>query len=327
MRPTRVAEVLREMIGTRWPIFVWGPPGVGKSSVVQQIARELEFDLIDIRASLLDPTDLRGIPMVQDGRAVWCPPTFLPSGGGKPGILFFDELSAAPSLVQASLYQLTLDRRVGEYELPPNWHILAAGNRAGDFSVSYRMPSALANRFVHIEFEVDFEDWRAWATSAGVNSLVIGFLGTRPELLLNMSPEDRAFPSPRSWEMASDAMRGMGGPKSARDVIPGIVGEGAAIEFAAYCEGAMSEEQIRAIMKAPKSAALPAKIGDQYALVSYVGANAHKKSVQTAAAVLVNRLPPEMGVLMLRDILKVAATFTRTKGYRQFIKEHGETLL
>ena len=162
MKPTRVQEVLDNILKTRWSAFVWGPPGVGKSSIVREIADSKNWKLLDVRASLLDPTDLRGIPAIEDGKAKWCPPAFLPSGNSK-GILFFDELNAAPPLVQASLYQLTLDRRIGEYTLPDGWRIIAAGNRAEDASVTFRMPAALANRFIHLDYEVDFDDWRAWA--------------------------------------------------------------------------------------------------------------------------------------------------------------------
>ena len=105
-----------------------------------------------------------------------------PNPDGK-GILFFDELNAAPPLVQASLYQLTLDRRIGEYVLPDGWKIVAAGNRAEDRSIVFRMPNALSNRFTHLDFEVDYEDWRIWAIDRGIHPMIIGFLGLRRELL------------------------------------------------------------------------------------------------------------------------------------------------
>ena len=164
MRPTRVSEVLTKLLTTRWPVFLWGPPGVGKSSVVASIAKKQKLELLDIRASLLDPTDLRGIPAIENGKAIWTPPSFLPHDPKSKGLLFFDELNAAPPLVQASLYQLTLDRRIGEYILPDGWRIFGAGNRAEDASVVFRMPAALSNRFVHVDFEVNVDDWSEWAT-------------------------------------------------------------------------------------------------------------------------------------------------------------------
>ena len=102
MKPSRIEEVVKSVIQTRH-CFLWGPPGVGKSSIVRSIAKQKKLELLDVRASLLDPTDLRGIPTVKKGKAKWCPPSFLPSDPKSKGLLFFDELNAAPPLVQGKL--------------------------------------------------------------------------------------------------------------------------------------------------------------------------------------------------------------------------------
>lgn len=326
MKPTRVLVIVDRLLETRWPVFLWGPPGVGKSSVVRQAAAKRNFPLLDVRASLLDPTDLRGIPAVEGGRAVWCPPSFLPSDSDTPGVLFFDELNAAPPLVQASLYQLTLDRRVGEYVLPPGWRIIAAGNRAEDHSVTFRLPAALANRFIHLEFETDFEDWRAWAATAGIHSLVVGFLATRRDLLLKLHATERGFPTPRAWEMVSDALGALGKPRDFADVVLGIVGEGAAAEFLGYCEKAISEEHILVILADPANADLPSKLGDLYALLAYVSSRGKEPTIARAAEALLPRLAPELAVLLIRDLLRVDPSFARRSGYRAFITKHAELL-
>lgn len=326
MKPTRVLDVLHRLFATPWPVFLWGPPGVGKSSIVREAARARGWPLIDLRASLLDPTDLRGIPAVVAGRAEWCPPSFLPRPEDPPGILFFDELNAAPPLVQASLYQLTLDRRVGEYELPPGWRMVAAGNRAEDRSVTFRMPAALANRFIHLDFEADFDDWRAWAIATGVHPLVVGFLSTRRELLLQMTNTDRGFPTPRAWQMVSDALAALGPPAEAADVLLGVVGEGAAAEFLAYARQALSEAAILAILAAPAEAALPTKLGDLYALLAYVASRGKEPPVVEAAGVLLPRLSPELGVLLVRDLLRADPMFSRHRAYRDFVARHKELL-
>lgn len=324
MKPSRAAAVMRQLLETRWSVFLWGPPGSGKSSVVRQVGQDTGLAIIDVRASMLDPTDIRGIPTLVDGRTVWWPPGFLPTEATDGGILFLDELNSAPPLVQASLYQLVLDGRVGEYVLPTGWHVVAAGNRAQDRSVVFRMPAALANRFVHLDFEVDYEDWRAWAVGHDIHPLVIGFLGLRRELLSQPPANDHAFATPRSWEMASDVVKGLGSGDDAGDVLVGVVGEGAAIEFLAYAESAMREADVERIIGNPARARLPEDLAGLYALVSYVASRGDETSVRSAAGVLLSRLTPELAVLLCRDLIGRHPGFLTDPGYLAFIERHRE---
>jgi hypothetical protein len=291
------------------------------------VVEEAGFELADIRAPLLDPTDLRGLPYVKDGVATWAPPSFLPSGAKSKGVLFFDELNAAPPLVQASLYQLTLDRRVGEYELPVGWRIVAAGNRAEDAAVVFRMPSALANRFIHLDFEVDFEDWAAWATVHQIHPLVQAFLRLRRDLLLDIRNMDRGFPTPRSWEMCSDALRALTTPDQALDVLIGIVGEGAAMEFLGFCKQHLNAEHVEAILADPSHAALPDDLGDLYALIAFIAARAKEDEIAVAAGKLLLRLPPELGVILSRQILLLRPTFSSNPNFTKFVGKHRQLLV
>ena len=318
--------MLGGILDTRWPAFVWGAPGVGKSSVVRAVAAARGLALVDVRAPLLDPTDLRGLPYLRDGVAAWAPPSFLPADPGSAGVLFFDELNAAPPLVQASLYQLTLDRRVGEYELPAAWRVVAAGNRAEDAAVVFRMPSALANRFVHLDFEVDFEDWATWAADRGIHPLVQAFLRLRREMLLDTRAMDRGFPTPRSWEMASDAVTRFGGVGKALDVLIGIVGEGAAMEFSGFAERTMRAERVDAILADPDRAQLPADLGDLYALVAYVASRSDDDATLRGAGRLMLRLTPELGVLLARQVLRRRPDFAADPGFAAFAGRHRAAL-
>jgi hypothetical protein len=326
MKPTRLKTVLESLLNQRWPAFIWGPPGIGKSSIVHTIARERNLPVVDLRASLLDPTDLRGIPAIEGGRAVWCPPAFLPREGEPPGVLFLDEINAAPPMVQASLYQLVLDRRVGEYVLPDGWWIVAAGNRQQDRAVTFRMSSALANRFVHLELEPDVDDWREWAIGRRLDPLVVSFVGVRPKLLWQEPADTAAYPTPRSWEMASDVMRTFGGHKACADVLPGIVGTGAAVEFAAYVKKAVNEKHMRAIVADPLGAELPEALDGIYLLTSWLAYHAEETDVSKASATLLGRLPPEFGVVLARDMIKARPAFMREAGYKDFIKAHGHLI-
>jgi len=184
-------------------VYLWGSPGLGKSSIVKQAAGSLGLGLVDVRATLLDPVDLRGLPRLDGDRAIWCPPAFLPRDG--EGALFLDELAQAAPLVQAAFLHLTLDRRVGEYELPDGWSVVAASNRSEDRAGTHRLISPLLNHFVHLDLEVSNEDWQTWAVANAIVPEVRAFLHNRPGLLaqFDATSNPHAFPtSPtktRTW--------------------------------------------------------------------------------------------------------------------------------
>lgn len=223
-------------------VMLWGPPGVGKSSIVRQIAAESGWGFLDLRLLLLNPIDLRGIPYPnrETRQADWLAPSFLPDVGrdGAEGIILYDEITSAPRAVQAAAYQLILDRRIGEYLLPEGWRQVAAGNRAQDKGVSNQMPAALANRMIHFEVTCSLEDWKRWAIPNRIDHRVISFLNFRPELLYrfpNQAAEIKAFPSPRSWEFVHKILPSYGRVDRAFPAICGAVSEGPATEFTAFC--------------------------------------------------------------------------------------------
>jgi MoxR-like ATPase len=187
--------------------MIWGPPGVGKSSVVAQVARSAGLNLTDLRLSQLAPTDLRGLPVPlagdtpDEGRSVWYPPEFLPQDGR--GILLLDEINMAPPAMQGIAQQLILDRKVGSYSAPDGWFIWAAGNRKEDRASVFEMPAPLANRFLHLEVKPDFGAFKDYALEAGMHEQVLAFLSFRPTLLHKPDTQSPNWPSPRSWEMAS----------------------------------------------------------------------------------------------------------------------------
>jgi hypothetical protein len=215
MRPSQVRAVLEReftaaVAGTHTPVMLWGPPGVGKSQIVAQIAARHDAPLIDLRLAQMEPTDLRGIPFREGRHVVWSVPAALPDAErhGSRGILFLDEITSAVPTVTAAAYQLILDRRLGDYRVPDGWAIFAAGNRQGDRGVTYQMPAPLANRFAHYEIEPDLDDWVAWAHAHEVDDRLIAFLRFRPDLLFQFDPARyaAAFASPRTWEYAGRAL-------------------------------------------------------------------------------------------------------------------------
>jgi len=238
MKASDITKVVNKLIVQKLPVFIWGAPGIGKSSIVKAIAKEQELEFLDLRLSLLDPTDLKGIPFfnAETNEGVWAKPSFLPSEPDSKGILFLDEINTAPPAVQASAYQLILDRKVGEYELPDGWSIIAAGNRENDRGVVYKMPPPLANRFVHFEMEVDFDDWKAWAYSAKIDVSIIGFLSYDKSMLFTFdaTSNEKSFATPRSWEYVDSIIKSGIEGILILDSISGAVGREAAIGYMSF---------------------------------------------------------------------------------------------
>jgi hypothetical protein len=307
-------------------VFLWGSPGIGKSAVVAQVAAAAALDLQDVRALLLDPVDLRGLPFVApDGRSRWAAPGFLP-GDGTTGILFLDELNAAPAMVQASLYQLVLDRKLGEYRLPDGWAILAAGNREGDRSVTSRMPTPLRNRFVHIEFDVDADDWSQWAIQkGGIRPEVIAFIRFRPELLSAFDRDATAFPSPRSWEFVSRILSADPDSGVEYELIAGAVGPGAATEFTGFLRMFRDLPSIDAILLNPAAEAVPESPAAQYAVASALATRATDTNFDRIYAYLA-RMPVEFRILCVRDASLRDPSIKYTTAYVKWAVENHHVL-
>ena len=225
------------------PVFVWGPPGIGKSEVVAALTEELGGHMIDLRLGQMEPTDIRGIPFFNKNKEVmdWAPPIDLPDeelASQYPIItLFLDEMNSAAPAVQAAGYQLILNRRIGKYRLPDNVVIVAAGNRESDKGVTYRMPTPLANRFVHLEMRSDFDSWQTWAVSNKIHKDVVGYIGFAKQDLMEFDPKSasRAFATPRSWSFVSQFLADQDATDAElADLIAGTVGEGIALKFMAH---------------------------------------------------------------------------------------------
>ncbi len=241
--PKAAKKSIRRAFKAQRPIFLWGPPGIGKSDIIKQIGEDLNAHVIDIRFSLWEPTDIKGIPYFDAtaSRMNWAPPIELPdsemAAQHNKIILFMDEMNSAAPAVQAAAYQLVLNRRVGTYQLPDNVFIVAAGNREADKGVTYRMPAPLANRFVHLEMSVDWEDWFGWATENRIHKDVVGFLTFSKKDLYDFDPRSgsKAFATPRSWSFVSELLfDDEEDDNTLTDLTAGAIGEGLAIKFMAH---------------------------------------------------------------------------------------------
>ena len=225
------------------PLFLWGPPGIGKSELVEGITNDLNGLMIDLRLGQMEPTDIRGIPFYNKdiGKMDWAPPVELPDEEMASQypivVLFLDELNSAAPSVQSAAYQLILNRRIGKYKLPDNVVMVAAGNRESDKGVTYRMPTPLANRFIHQEMKVDFPSWQEWAVKNKIHKDVVGYLSFAKQDLYDFDAKSasRAFATPRSWSFVSQLLEeDNNDDDTTMNLIAGTVGEGLAVKFMAH---------------------------------------------------------------------------------------------
>lgn len=330
--PRRVRRMIARAARQKRPIFIWGPPGIGKSEIVADYTNKLGNSLlIDLRMALLEPNDLRGYPWRNEitNTMDWSPPTDLPSEEQAAQydniVLFLDELNSAPPSVQAAAYQLILNRRIGQYKLPDNVIVIAAGNRENDRGVTYRMPAPLANRFSHIYMEVDFGDWQGWALNKGIHPDVIGYLSHNKGDLFDFDPRSActAFATPRSWTYVSEMISDQDfvGADHTEQIaeVAGAIGQGLAIKFIEMRE-VMTRMPFAEDIFSGKAAALDEDLANQisakYSLVvnmTYMLSDIFKKtgidddfreSLNNSIRYGVDNFEPEMVILFLKTLIQ-----------------------
>lgn len=285
MRLSQIATVITKAYGMpkKRPVMTWGPPGVGKSDTNRAVSEALGIDFIDMRLSLYEPIDLRGLPTLatasKEQVARWIPPEMLPRKG--KGILMLDELPQAAPSMQAAASQLILDRRIGEYELPEGWLVTAGGNQKKDKSAVNEMPWHIRNRFIHLYAEVSVDEWIAWALKHDIDIRCIAFIKWRPTHLHNFDPQAKgeAFASPRTWEFASDLLKTDLSPDVELDVMNGTIGQNAASEFVSFLRVYERMPSIDVILNNPAQAPIITDPATLYAVASALVFRADKDNL------------------------------------------------
>ena len=316
MKPSSLRSALPKLLAKQRPVFLWGAPGVGKSDVIKQIAEDHKLELRDVRLSLLDPIDLKGFPTIDSVKKQmsWLPADFLPKKG--KGLLFLDEMNSAPQSVQAAAYQLVLNRKIGEYKLPDGWSVMAAGNRASDRSVVHAMPAALANRFVHLDFDINVDDWSHWAMENELHTDLRAFIRFRPNLLhcFDSASNPRAFPSPRSWAFVNDIYKDNHSADDEYELIKGTVGEGAAAEFSGFVRQIKDLPTIDQVLLDPDGTKVPTSPAGMYAMATALDSKATTANIARIMK-YTDRMPVEFQVVFVRSAIRRDGKLTGTKSY------------
>ena len=307
----RLQDELARYVKIKQPVHLWGGPGVGKSYTAEKIADDLGMEYIDVRALTLDPVDLRGIPYrdTESNVTRWAAPGFLPPSDATGDFLInFEELPAAPQMVQVALFQLIDKRQLGEYTLPEGAAMMACGNRVSDRGGAVRMPTPLVSRFVHMDVAADAREWTRWAAENAIAPEIIFFVQYRPELLTTFNPKTQgegagaAYACPRTWEYASNLLEVDNASIIKSDLrvalLRGIVGEEAAIEFNAFLDVMASLVHPKVVLANPDTANIP---DDPAALLALCGAISRYTEPDMMESVVeyANRLTPEIGQFLI----------------------------
>jgi len=320
-------------------VFLWGPPGVGKSDGVFELSSRLHeltgkrVNVTDIRLLLFSPVDLRGVPVPDETRMFtdWLKPRIfeLDPSNDVINILFLDELTATPQSVQAAAYQITLNRQIGEHKLPDNTIIIAAGNRATDKSIAYNMPKALSNRLMHFEIAVDFDSWSDWAVNnAEVHPYVLGYLSFDNSKFYKDETDVKevAYPTPRSWMFVSNLLNLMSDVDDIFELYPlisGCIGKETALSFLAYCKTYKDIPDVKDIAQG-RHVDIPKTVDAIYAIVSaivsFVSESVKKDPMKLSIDEInnickfANRLPPDYRASLYKRL-------TDIKGFLQRLKQ------
>ena len=331
MNSIELEKSLKELIKDKIPTFIWGSPGIGKSSIVKEVAKELGLEFIDLRLSLLDPTDLKGIPFFDNSskEAIWALPNFLPKDKNSKGVLFLDEINTAPPSVQAAAYQLILDRKIGEYELPKGWAIVAAGNNLLDMGATFHMPSPLANRFVHIDLEVDFNAWKRWAYKKDINPLIVAYLQYDNSKLFVFEPQvdNKAFATPRSWEYVNKILNLNLDEELKYNLFRGAIGDEVASSFFSFLKVAKELVDLNLILEG-KEVEIKEDANTLFIVVAGLinrAKDATKKELENIIKFSL-KLPAEFSIMLIKDLEQIGINLYELEEFEKWVEEFGYLL-
>ena len=320
--PSELEEALMELTEIGQSVMVSGPPGIGKSEICAQVARKTSRTFIDIRALLLDPVELHGLPYRDGDVSKWARSNFLP-GEHDQGrfLILLDELPAATPMMQAALYQLVLDHKIGEHRLPANTAVIGAGNLEEDGGEYNELSKAMASRFVHFGLKVSVEDWQSWAAFNGIATETCFFISMRPELLHKYDPEssENTFPCPRTWEFASKmtTRKHSMSPAVERATYVGTVGQGAGVEYTAFLKIWKELSHPVAIINDPRNIRIPE---NPSVLIATCGSLERFATEQNFDAVVTfaGRLRPEIGQFLIGQTVARNPKLQQTRAFVQW---------
>jgi len=332
MRMQHLSTTLQTAHAINRPLMIWGAPGGGKSSAVHQYAARAGLPVLDWRLTMMDAVDMRGTPKERNGMTHWAPPAELPHDQNSKGILFIDELAQARVEVKNVAAMLTLERRIGEYRLPPGWWICSASNRLGDAAGTSPMPTHLNNRFWHVDLEINLDDWLVWADAADIDYRTIAYLRYRPSALMSFDPRSKeaAFASPRSWHLSSDMLKSLDAagllkedPTLVGEWFAGAVGKAYGHEFVGFLRTMASLVTLDQIFLDPENAQVSGDPSVSYALATALAMSVDRNKIEAAFTYL-RRIGKEFAFVFAKKVENAQPALRKTKAFVTFCALHAD---
>lgn len=341
---SELSEELPLVLSARKVPIVISSPGMGKSSLARQIAKQFNLKLIDIRLSYCDPTDLNGLPFPnkQGTRASYLPVDIFPLEGDslpldengekmEGWLINFDELPSAVPAVQVAAYKVLLDREIGNNKLHENVLMMAAGNKESDNAVVHKLGTAMQSRLIHYELEVDKDAWLDWAYKAGIDYRVTSYIEYMPNRLMMFDPDhnDKTFPCPRTWEFLSDILKAQkkmaNAPKDISATIAGTIGENVGYEFRAFLDIFKDLVTVDQIIKDPTGTPVPDSPNKLFALSGSIIDNFDPKHTIDIVEYL-SRLPIEFQIITMKAVVKKDTSFLGNPRVKQWFAQNAKAL-
>lgn len=308
-----------------------GSPGIGKSAIGHQIARNWGLKVIDLRLSQCDPTDLLGFPNIKGNKAGYVPMETFPVEGdpvpeGYNGwLLFLDEFNAASTAVQAAAYKLVLDRMVGIQHLHKNVAIMCAGNLDTDGAIVNQMSTALQSRLAHFELVCCPDEWCNWAMENSIDHRITDYIKFAPGRIYTFTPDhtDNTYACPRTWEFTNRVL-----DIPAPDLLPmlaSVISEGVAREFITFMKIYDSLPKMEDIKRSPDSTVVPDEPSILFALSGSISHNMKADSAEQLMKYVV-RLPVEFQVVTLRDAIRRNKEMLSNAAIQKWVANSAATL-
>ena len=335
IRPKHLLSEILDNMKAGLNTMIWGGPGTGKSDIPLEVTKGLNQKLLDFRANLFDPVDVRGIPYVAKFENMprnytrWAVPDIFPivERDGYEGLFFIDELPTAPPATQNAFLQLLLTRRVGDYELPEGWSIIAAGNRLTDSAAVYQMPSPVRNRLAHYELEPHLDDWCTWAIRNGIDQSLISFLRFKPVLLYDFNPESYAFPTPRSWAFVDKRLKLANVDEETLYYgVSALVGDGAAGEYIAFRKIHKDLPDVDALIANPQTYKPQDNVAVNIALAGALASQSNEKLMDNIVKVM-SKMQTEYQVIGMKLAIRYDKTMISHPAVRRWITDSSHDIL